>query len=127
MLEPDSHYLSIYGRPLGGGSKRRRPSNSVADEILESQRGCCMYCGIAIGARVYRWSAIVVLRLNWDHFVPHSFLAANPTSNWVAACHVCNDIKSSKIFDTVTAARRFVRNRRAELGYSRAAVSELAE
>jgi hypothetical protein len=123
-LEPPAGYLAVYGRPLGGGAAKKAPSATMRRQILERQHGSCLYCGLLIGAKVLRGWREVTLRLNWDHFIPHAYLAANPTSNWVAACHVCNRIKGSRMFDTVIEAQQFLRGRRLELGYSRSAIIE---
>lgn len=59
-----------------------------------------------------------MLRLNWDHFVPFAYGRTNASANWVAACHVCNGIKSCRVFDTVLEAQEYIRERWAAKGYA---------
>ena len=124
-MRADAAYLEIYGRSFGGGGKRTKPSATVRRQILEKQGNCCMYCGLALGSHVKRAGKVIQLRLNWDHFMPHSYLYSNPLSNWVAACHICNGIKHSKIFETVIEAQYVIKQRWRELGYE--VVSEILE
>ena len=117
MREPDEHYLSIYGRPVGGGAGRSKPNLTLKREILAKQNGCCLYCGLAFGSYIRRRGRTTQTKVNWDHFIPYSYLYANPQTNWVAACNICNAIKHNKIFETLAEAQRLIGNRRFELGY----------
>lgn len=130
MPELDPSYLAIYGRPLGGGGKRRAPTQLQRGRIMAMQGGACLYCGLPFGRTVARSGASlerrngkrlpseVRLRVNWDHFIPYAYLAANPGENWVAACQVCNTIKSARIFDTIRDAQSYILPRRRTLGYA---------
>ena len=60
---------------------------------------------------------IIFLKLNWDHFVPYSYSYNNKKVNFVAACHVCNGIKSNKMFDTVKEIKDYVSYQRKKKGY----------
>ncbi len=102
---------------LTGSGKRRYPSAETKRRVLTKQKDRCLYCGNAIGTAVRRGSQTVILRLNWDHFVPFSYGQTNPGSNWVAACHVCNGLKSARMFDTVLEVQDFIRVRWREKGY----------
>lgn len=104
-----------YGQ--GGGAKRRKPGKVIRDRILRRQDDRCLYCGHRFGDTVWRRGRQVTLMLNWDHLVPYAYLAANPDDNWVAACHVCNGIKSSLIFQSVEEARDHILARAAHKGY----------
>jgi HNH endonuclease len=104
-----------YGQ--GGGTGRRKPEKAVQDRILGRQDGRCLYCGHRFGDTVWRHGQPVTLRLNWDHLIPYAYLAANPDDNWAAACHVCNGIKSSLIFQSVEDARDYILDRAARKGY----------
>ncbi len=68
--------------------RRRTPKKAMKVRILEAQRGLCLYCDMEIGSQITRDGKPVTLRINWDHFIPYSYLAHNPADNWVAACHV---------------------------------------
>ena len=117
MAVRDASYLAIYGRPIGGGAVRRRPSNVIKAEITEAQGGCCLYCGLLIGSLVRRKGRTSATRTAWDHFMPYAYTVSNPRSNWVLACHICNGIKHSKIYETVREAQFAIRSRWLELGY----------
>lgn len=118
--------LDVYGRGLSTERERRAPRKSDQDRILAIQGNVCMYCGIPIGTvigravkrpRGYIRRTTVILRRNWDHFAPYSYIVQNPGANWVLACHVCNNAKSTRIFTTVDDARRAILPIREERGY----------
>jgi hypothetical protein len=110
-------YLKIYGRAVTGAAQRRAPRGALREEVLARQRSRCLYCDLPFGSVVMRRGEPVTLRINWDHFVPYAYAAGNPGDNWVAACHVCNGIKSARMFDTVMEAQQFIRARWAVMGY----------
>jgi len=121
-LTAHERYLAVYGRPITGAARKRKPNAAIRQRILERQGNACLYCDLPIGAHVPRRGKLITLRLNWDHFIPHAYAASNGHDNWVAACHVCNGIKHSKIFNTVIEAQLFIRPRWQELGYERVIV-----
>lgn len=107
--------LLITGAGFSGGGRRKYPPAFVRARVLERQGGLCLYCDQPFGGTVLRRGRPVRLRLNWDHFVPLAYLAANPGHNWVAACHLCNTMKSYYIFTTVQNVRDHVEGRRRAL------------
>jgi len=125
LLEPltaRETYLLIYGRPITGAARRRKPNATTKARLMKIQGGCCLYCGFPIGAKVMRRGQPVTLRLNWDHFIPHAYAARSPADNWVVACHVCNGIKRTLVFATIIEAQQYIRPRWAELGYEFSAI-----
>jgi hypothetical protein len=72
--------------------------------LLNHQRFVCAYCAIPFGSVVLRRGRLSLTSVHFDHFVPHAYLNNNPVGNWVAACNVCNSIKSSLMFDSVEQA-----------------------
>jgi hypothetical protein len=96
---------------------RQHPRVAERNRAIEKQNNQCLYCEIPIGTPIWRHSKTVILRLNWDHFVPYAYLARSPRDNWVLACHVCNRIKSCRMFDTVQAAREVILPERVARGY----------
>ncbi len=103
---------------ITGSGKRRSPRIAQRRHILGKQRNRCLYCGFQFGAVVLRKSKPVVLQLNWDHFVPYAYGLTNADTNWVAACHICNGIKSCRMFfDTVAEAQQFIREGWERKGY----------
>jgi 5-methylcytosine-specific restriction endonuclease McrA len=108
--------LKIYGGPLGGAS-RRYPTKRMKEALIEKQHNRCLYCDHAIGTAIERRGKAVILRPQYDHFVPYAYSRRNPRDNWVLACHVCNGIKSCRMFSTVADAQRLIRDERARKGY----------
>lgn len=109
---------AVYGRSaIGGIGVRRAPRLADRIRVQEVQGNRCLYCEIPIGTTIWRRSQSVTLRTNWDHFVPYSYLVRNPGANWVLACHVCNGIKSCRMFDSVQAARDTILPIREAKGY----------
>ncbi|MFE3583724.1 HNH endonuclease [Streptomyces vinaceus] len=109
---------SVYGRSqIGGVGQRRRPRMADRNRIIEQQGYVCLYCELPIGTFVLRGRRRVMLVANWDHFIPHAYSQANPASNWVLACHVCNSIKTARMFDSVESARQLILPRRIVKGY----------
>jgi hypothetical protein len=49
--------------------------------------------------------------------VPYAYSQDNGTPNFVAACHVCNGLKSAKMFRTIDEARGYLASKRAAKGY----------
>lgn len=116
---PESDWRrTVYGRStISGISVRRAPRVAERAHILETQGNRCLYCELPIGTTIWRKAQTVTLRTNWDHFVPYAYLARNPHTNWVLACHVCNGIKSCRMFDSVQAARAVILPTREAKGY----------
>lgn len=109
---------AVYGRStISGIQRRKKPQTADQQRAREIQGNRCLYCDIPIGTVIWRRSQAVTLRTNWDHFVPYAYLARNPGANWVLACHVCNAIKSCRMFETVHAARAVILPIRITKGY----------
>lgn len=117
-LPPGDWRLRVYGRgPANGVTTRSYPRVAERTRAIELQDNRCLYCEIPIGTAIWRRSQTVILRTNWDHFIPYAYLARNPSTNWVLACHVCNRIKSCRMFDSVQQAREAILPTRAGKGY----------
>lgn len=91
-----------------GSGQRRSPSLKVRHEVLAKQANRCYYCEFEFGTVYLREGKERVRRLNWDHFIPFAYLQTNPTTNWVAACSLCNGIKHDRIFYDRDEARRVI-------------------
>ena len=59
-----------------------------------------------------------MLRVEWDHYIPYSYSQDNRVSNFVAACQICNRIKSSLMLPSAEEYRVHIQNKRVEKGYS---------
>jgi hypothetical protein len=91
---------------------RRLPSANERAAALWRQEGRCIYCTMRFGSYAWRSSKQVKLLVRWDHFVPYSYSANNADANFVAACQICNGIKSDKMFDTLDEAQVYIAARR---------------
>lgn len=97
--------------------ERYGPGFADATTILEVQGGCCAYCDQRFGSVQFRGVREFQLRLCWDHWIPWSYGQNNQAANFVAACHVCNALKSSMLFASMDEARTTLASMRAARGY----------
>jgi 5-methylcytosine-specific restriction endonuclease McrA len=97
---------------------RRRPSPDEQREILLFQNHCCIYCESPFGFIRYRHGRPLSLRIEWDHQIPFAYSRNNVTANFVAACHVCNRIKSSLCFPSIEEAAVYLSEQRQHRGYN---------
>ena len=107
----------LYKRESNPAFRRRSPPLSKRRAQLEEQEGRCFYCEQTLSESVFRNGRAIKLKIEWDHQVPFSYTQNNSENNFVAACHVCNRIKSDRVFQTVEAARVFIETERREKGY----------
>jgi len=92
--------------------KRRCLSKKDRVAILEKQGNKCFYCGREFGSYYYRDGKKKVLKLHYDHIMPYVGTYNNNAKNIVAACHICNLIKSSHVFKTIEQAKDHINDRR---------------
>lgn len=107
-------YRRIFDVPL----VRRAPKVADRDKILQEQEWRCLYCQRRFGARVYRKSREIVLRINWDHANPLCYSHDNSVHNFVAACQVCNRLKGASMFGSFDDARIELSQRWEAEGYT---------
>ena len=81
--------------------KRSRISEKLKKRILAQQENRCAYCDENITGRAC-----------FDHVVCWSYCGNNDESNLVAACNICNGIKSNLVFNTLEEARNYVIGKR---------------
>jgi hypothetical protein len=89
--------------------RRKGPNAAEKKLILELQGNRCLYCEMLFGSAIERKGRLIFLKVNWDHFVPFAYTQNNYAYNFVAACQICNGIKSSHLFKTLEEARIYVR------------------
>ena len=106
-------------RETEGDNRRRTPSYRAQNTILADQDHACLYCCQRFGNRYRRKDAdkLTKLRINWDHLIPFSYTASCSDEQFVAACQVCNGIKSSTIYKTLDEARADLALKRARKGW----------
>lgn len=90
---------------------RKRPTLRERQIILNRQENCCLYCQQRFGSYFRRGEKLVRVDLAFDHLEPHCYGYNNDVRNFVAACRSCNGWKSSKMFESIEAIRRFVLTR----------------
>jgi hypothetical protein len=73
-------------------------SEKLREEILERDAFMCAYCD--------QWADSI------DHIIPYSYCQNNDKDNLVACCMDCNLIANDKIFESLSAKRGYIRNKR---------------
>jgi hypothetical protein len=96
---------------------RKTPPKAEKDRILDEQEDRCLYCGVRFESTRFRHGKLFRIKVNWDHQLPYVFSQNNATSNFVAACHVCNGIKSNRVFKTIEEAQVYLAGKRKQKGY----------
>lgn len=114
---PPSLPPNCYKRESQPHVKRRLPPLRHRQAKHAEQEGRCFYCDRTLGSYVFRGGRTVKLRIHWDHQVPFAYSQNNAGHNFVASCHVCNGIKSDRLFQTVEEARVFIETERRGKGY----------
>ena len=79
---------------------RKRPPTTRQRNILKLQGNKCYWCNREFGSYLYLKSKLVRLIYHFDHVIPYAYTQTNYKHNFVAACQLCNEWKSSKIFYT---------------------------
>lgn len=102
---------------------RRLPPKADREAILAAQMNCCFYCDRRFGSQVFRGARLVALRCVWDHQIPWIYSQNNSADNFVAACQICNGIKSDRVFASPDEARVHIQNRWIEKGITDELVS----
>ncbi len=88
------------------------------EEIIGSQNGRCFYCQELFTDKLYRRGKLWNKRINVDHWEPFSFSCDDGMPNLVAACSVCNGIKSDLIFKDRYECREYISQQRRSKGYT---------
>jgi hypothetical protein len=97
-----------YKRESQPEDRRQTLKKSDKEGILARQEDRCFYCGRTFGSIVYRKARPTILRVNFDHMVPYSLTMNNNPINIVAACQICNGIKSDFCFQTLEEAQIYI-------------------
>lgn len=83
-------------------------------ELVELQNNKCIYCEKEFDSYVMRNNKFIQLKVNIDHFVPWTFVENTKKINAVAACQICNGIKSNKHFPDLVSAKEYINAKRKE-------------
>lgn len=115
---PCNEYPEKFKRECAPEDIRRSISPTEKRAQLDRQNNRCLYCEREFNTHVFRYGKAVRLNLVWDHFVPFAYSQNNHSQNYVAACHVCNGIKSDHMFQTVEEAAAYILTQREAKGYT---------
>lgn len=108
-------------RHVEGKNKRGIISHKIKNEVLKNQNNQCIYCGANFGEFRLNKKKTRLIRINpnYDHFIPWVYSRDNSASNIVAACSICNGLKSDKYFKTIEQTREYVLDRRIKIGWDK--------
>src|SRR3990167_3339930 len=113
-------------RMSDGLSNRNRFSKSQIAALIALQDNRCAYC-------LYRFNSWQInqqtrkrlkLKIHIDHMIPWSYLATNE-GELVAACQICNSLKSNRVFDDFDSIRIFLREERWKHGWENNGLSNV--
>lgn len=108
----------FYKRESEPVQHRKTPGRKMKQLILNQQDNRCFYCEQTFGSTVERKGKQLTLRIHWDHQIPYAYAQNNTTENFVAACQVCNTIKSDICFQTIDEAKLYLEEKRKSKGYN---------
>jgi 5-methylcytosine-specific restriction endonuclease McrA len=100
-----SSVLDDYERVARPGRRSAVPSKNLLIKRVVAQNEKCGYCDRLFGSMVLIDGNFITLKAEPDHFTPRAKRLNNSPSNIVAACQVCNGLKSSRSFTTIEQAR----------------------
>jgi 5-methylcytosine-specific restriction endonuclease McrA len=113
-----SSVLDDYEPVARPGRRSAVPSKNLLIKRVVAQNEKCGYCDRLFGSMVLIDGNFVTLKAEPDHFTPRAKRLNNSASNIVAACQVCNGLKSSRSFATIEQARIVLQAAWAERGWS---------
>ena len=89
---------------------KRHLCKSVRDKIIMEQNYKCIYCDMPFGSIYVRGDNPHPHKttIHFDHFIPFIYSSNNHVDNFVAACNICNSIKSDKMFNNLDEATIYV-------------------
>jgi 5-methylcytosine-specific restriction endonuclease McrA len=105
-----------YKRESEPEQHRKTPPLKERQRQLEQQDYRCFYCERAFDSHAIRKSKLIRLHVVWDHMIPFAYGQDNSNRNFVAACQICNSIKSDYCFQTVDEAKIHIMNKWKEKG-----------
>ena len=108
----------FYKSESAAENRRYTPSINTKKEILQNQNYRCIYCEKSFDGYVWRKGKGIKLKVAWDHFLPFCFSYNNHETNFLAACQICNGIKSDLVFDSIQEAQTYIQTKREEKGYN---------
>ena len=98
--------------------RRRYLTKAMKEVILREQDYKCLYCDQAFGSVQKKRDFNIILEVEWDHRTPYIYSQNNKSSNFAAACKICNRLKSSFVFRNLEDAKKYLSDKRKEKGYN---------
>lgn len=99
-------------------SNRKRFSPEFIKTLVSKQSGLCFWCGIPFEELEFSRRKLAKKKVHLEHLEPFIFAANECRKNLVAACSICNLIKSDLMFDSIYECRKYIKIQRRKKGYS---------
>jgi hypothetical protein len=90
--------------------RRKALTDTKKFNLLAKQKGLCYYCSNEIGSMVWYRNKPILLRAHTEHVIPFSYCQHNNSKNLVISCHICNLLKSDKIFNSLADLLEHIQN-----------------
>lgn len=87
---------------------KRKVDIQIKKKLYKQQEGFCFYCGREIGYYYTKHGKVYQTTVHYDHVVPFASSYNNHFDNLVAACSVCNSLKSDKMFKNMEQLRSYL-------------------
>ena len=91
-------------------NKRKAITTKERRGLIEQQNNRCFYCDCDLGGYYIRNNTLRKIKAHIDHV--HPFSAVGNATEFVAACNVCNQIKSNKVFSSMDELIDHIKNRK---------------
>ncbi len=98
--------------------RRRTVAENLQLQILRRQNYRCFYCDLNFKVVVFLKGKPVRRAVVFDHYVRWSYSQDNRRQNIVAACSLCNGIKSWLMWDTLDECKAYISKRWKDKGLS---------
>jgi 5-methylcytosine-specific restriction endonuclease McrA len=79
-------------------------------ELVFTQDNKCCYCGNSFGTLMEQ-PMMTFLKATLEHFIPVVMGGDTDEKNCFAACQLCNRLKNTKLFLTMTEAKKYMTKR----------------
>jgi hypothetical protein len=93
--------------------KRKGLSAAEKRAIIRTQENKCFYCGHEFGTFYQRKRGkkfvVAKLTIHMDHVIP--FVMNGNATPFVAACNVCNGLKSGLVFNNIESIKKYLANK----------------
>ena len=118
--KPEHSVLDAFPAISKSGKHPKEVSKALLVRQVVSQKGCCAYCDRKFGSVSLINGKVCILRPELDHASPKALRTNNSPSNLLAADQICNSLKSSRVFSTLSEARDTLQKAWAERGWETA-------